>query len=55
MNTSPLEKIHTQVEVLNGSLKVSHLIVHKFFFYFNAITLDNISYEVRILSGGTRK
>jgi hypothetical protein len=36
MNTSPIEKIHTQVEVLNSFLKVSQLIVHEIFFNFNA-------------------
>jgi hypothetical protein len=36
MNTSPVVKIHTRVEELNGSLKVSQLIVHEIFFNFNA-------------------
>jgi len=40
MNTSPVVKMHTRVDKLNSSLKVSQLIVHEILFNFNASKTD---------------
>jgi hypothetical protein len=44
MNTSLYVKIHTQVDKLNRSLKISQPIVHKILFYFNAGIRYTIAY-----------